>query len=109
MSLCEALQSGRCWTPAVHQDWCERNGKDPRAPITVRAELIRAILFVEGAHLSGCTPPQAECDRLAAYSLNPARRHIAQALVIDWAVQPAQVDHDDVERALEAQKAFDGL
>ncbi|MCP2672000.1 hypothetical protein NHF40_13770 [Maricaulaceae bacterium EIL42A08] len=110
MSFCAALEAGEKWTPVFHKKWCKANRKNPNDPITVRAELIRAILFVEGAHMSGCTPPTAEAERLDAYSLDPKRRHLAQALVIDWVTDNlATVDRTDVEKDMEAMGEFEPL
>lgn len=110
MSFCAALEAGEKWTPVFHKKWCKANRKNPNDPITVRAELIRAILFVERAHMSGCTPPTAEAERLDAYSLDPKRRHLAQALVIDWVTDNlATVDRTDVEKDMEAMGEFEPL
>lgn len=110
MSFCAALEAGESWTPAFHRKWCDENGKSPEAQITVRAQLIRALLFVEGAHMSGFVPPKAEADRLAAYSLDPARRHLAQALVIDWVTgNLAAMDRAAVEQEMEAKGEFEDL
>ncbi|MCP2678913.1 hypothetical protein NHF45_05150 [Maricaulaceae bacterium NA33B04] len=110
MSFCAALEAGEKWTPVFHKKWCKANNQNPDDPITVSAELIRAILFVEGAHVSGCTPPSTEAERLDAYSLDPKRCHLAQALVIDWVTDNlATVDRTDVEKDMEAMGEFEAL
>ena len=111
-SFAAALNAGEPWTLARHRRWCEAQepAEDPDGPITIRAAMIRAILFVEGAHMAGCAPPSAEAERLKRFGLDPKRRHLAQALVIDWVTDNlATVDRAAVEKDMEAKGAFEDL
>lgn len=98
-SFCAALEAGRRWEPAFHRQWCDGHGEDPDAEITLRAELIRALLFVEGAHMSARRPTEVEEKNLTRFMLDPTKRYITQGLIIDWATEISddQKDHTDVE------------
>jgi hypothetical protein len=99
-ALIAALEAGRSFTPEFYREWCPSEDLDPEARVIIEASFLRALIFVEGAHLCGLELPWVEANYLRTKGVDPTRRRVSSGLSIDWSSDGVAVQEADVLEAV---------